>query len=156
MHTWSRGTTCHNRSGQIAGWWIHMSMRVPEDVVAVKSTGNAGEYAVLRKCPAESAARLRVLEKHFVVDHAQRFGRGSCLGKSWIGQNFGYNLQNCGKTIQKLARFQLTTNNIRCMCGSRGWTILTYFEPFSGRKQGDDLGQSQPEDIKRWPRRPQV
>ncbi|CAL1169556.1 unnamed protein product [Cladocopium goreaui] len=47
----------------------------PEDVVAVKSTGrkipgNTGEYVVLRKCPAESAARLRVSEKHFVADHA--------------------------------------------------------------------------------------
>ena len=62
-----------------------------EDVVAVKSTGlqstgNTGEYVVLRKCPAESAARLRVSEKHFVADHAlllaQRFGRGPCLDNS--------------------------------------------------------------------------
>ena len=97
-----------------------MSMRVPEDVVAVKSTGNAGEYAVLRKCPAESAARLRVLEKHFVVDHAQRFGRGSCLGNPELAKILGTTSRTVGETIQKLARFQLTTNNIRCMCVSRG------------------------------------
>eukprot|EP00435_Cladocopium_sp_Y103_P052372 s1826_g16.t1 len=44
------------------------------DVVAVKrtgeGTGKSGEYAVLRKCPAECAARLRVSEKQFVHDHA--------------------------------------------------------------------------------------
>ena len=56
-----------------------------EDVIAAKKTGigNSGDYVVLRKCPAESAARLRVSEKQFVLDHAvllaQRFGRGSCL-----------------------------------------------------------------------------
>jgi hypothetical protein len=74
-----------------------MSMRVPEDVVAVKSTGNAGEYAVLRKCPAESAARLRVLEKHFVVDHAQRFGRGSCLGNPELAKILGTTSRTVGK-----------------------------------------------------------
>ena len=78
------------------------ALRVPEDVVAIKSTDNAGEYAVLRKCPAESAARLRVLEKHLVVDHAlflaQRFGRGSCLGNPELAK-FVYNLQKCGRTI---------------------------------------------------------
>eukprot|EP00435_Cladocopium_sp_Y103_P063634 s205_g25.t1 len=44
------------------------------DVVAVKRTdesiGKSGEYAVLRKCPEECAARLRVSEKEFVHDHA--------------------------------------------------------------------------------------
>ena len=81
-----------------AYWWIHASMRCvfqSEDVLAVKSTGlqstgNNGEYVVLRKCPAESAARLRVSEKHFVADHAlflaQRFGRGPCLGKSTLAK----------------------------------------------------------------------
>ena len=81
-----------------AYWWIHASMRCvfqSEDVVAVKSTGlqstgNTGEYVVLRKCPAESAARLRVSEKHFVADHAlllaQRFGRGSCLCNSTLAK----------------------------------------------------------------------
>ena len=85
-------------------WWIHVSMCCvfqSEDVVAVKSTGlqstgNTGEYVVLRKCPAESAARLRVSEKHFVADHAlllaQRFGRGPCLdnstlAKCWASRN---------------------------------------------------------------------
>ncbi|CAL1133945.1 unnamed protein product [Cladocopium goreaui] len=57
---------------RVVGKEIHFC---PEDVVAVKSTGlqstgNTGEYVVLRKCPAESAARLRVSEKHFVADHA--------------------------------------------------------------------------------------
>ena len=40
-------------------------------------------YAVLRRCPEECAAQLRVSEKHFVADHAQslaqKIGYRSCL-----------------------------------------------------------------------------
>ena len=40
-------------------------------------------YAVLRRCPEECAAQLRVSEKHFVADHAQslaqQIGYRSCL-----------------------------------------------------------------------------
>ena len=74
-----------------------MSMRCvfqSKDVIAFKSThkstNETGEYAVLRQCPGECAARLRVSEKEFVQDHAQflaqRFGRGSCFN-AWAMLN---------------------------------------------------------------------
>lgn len=74
-----------------------------EDVVAAKSTGNAGEYAVLRKCPGESAARLRVSEKHFVVDHAV-----------FLAQHLDVRTTPSNVREHKYrdwSRFQLTTNS---------------------------------------------
>jgi len=42
-------------------WCLHQS----KDIIQKKDG-----YAVLRKCPAECAAQLRISEKNFVADHA--------------------------------------------------------------------------------------
>ena len=89
---------------------------------------------------------------------------GLDVGHAWVGQALGPdNLQKRErKPRQKLVSLQLnilnyTTNiSIRCICGSPRWTVLTYFHPFNHSvvgNRGDDLGQSQPEDINRRPRR---
>eukprot|EP00435_Cladocopium_sp_Y103_P009446 s1655_g2.t1 len=51
-----------------------------EDVVAVMSTEDSREYAVLRTCPAKCAARLRLSEKQLVKDHAMMMKE-----ESWFG-----------------------------------------------------------------------
>ena len=103
-----------------------------EDVIAEK-IGKCGEYVVLRNCPAKSAARLRVLEKHFVLDHAlllaQRFGCGSCC-IAWISSSLA---KHWGRTTSRNVwehQYKLHNTNFKCVL------FPALNNPFSGWKCG--------------------
>ena len=83
--------------------------------------------ATALKCPAESAARLRVSEKQFVLDHAvllvQPFGCGSCLDYivlAWPSMktfaNIAYNKYSIPSALGSLKKQRL---NILIMTSAR-------------------------------------